>query len=560
MKRRITVLLSILLTLIMAFSVGIQAQPELVTGPGELPIVSEPITLTVLLRATSRISDFNDNDFTLWLEEQTGINLEIEVAPVEAGAAQAKLNVTLASGELPDIIAGMPFTAASLAQAGGDGQLLPLNDLLEQYGFESQRMLEERPFYRQLITSPDGNIYALPDINECYHCFASQKMWVYGPWLEALGLELPTTTQEFKDMLIAFRDQDPNGNGIADEIPMTGAALVGWHTAIDEFLMNSFVFYDRINQNSPTDRFMLDENGMIQASFTQDGYKEGLKYLAELYAEGLLDPNALIQDRDQLQILGNNGIGEEGGVNIVGAVPGGWQGQFTQVLYTDEGGRMDEWVAVPPLEGPDGFRTIGYAPWGISNYGGWAISAETEYPEAAFRLGDFLYNIEATTRNVFGNLDEDWVWSEEGAVGLDGGPALYRNLTDFGDEGNTNAHWNQAAITYRTAEYRFGQEDDGNQYVEVSLLEATRDKMMPHAPDVDQLIPPLIFGTDDAREITDLGLALETYVDEMFVQFVTGAIPVDEAWEEYLATLEGIGLPRYLEILQSTYDVQFGTD
>jgi len=555
MKKKLTLFFSILLTLVLVSSISIQAQEDIVTAPGELPIVTEPITLRILIAQTQRVASFgDDNAFTRWLEEQTGINLEIEVAPLSD--LQAKLNVTLASGELPDVIAGMPFTAASLAQTGSNGQLLPLNDLIAEYGYESANMLEERPFYGQLITSPDGNIYGLPDVNECFHCFASQKMYVYKPWLDALGLEEPTTTQEFKDMLIAFRDQDPNGNGVADEIPMSGAELIGWHTGIEEFLMNSFVFYQMIDTNS--ERLMLDDEGMVQASYAQDGYKEGLKYLADLYAEGLIDPNALIQDRDQLQIIGNNDIGVEDGVNIVGAIPGGWFGQFTQVLYADEGGRADEWVIIGPLEGPDGVRTAGYAPWGISNYGGWVISADSEYAEAAFRLGDFLYNVEATTRNVFGEPDVDWRWATEDEVGLDGGPALYTNLSDFGDEGNTNQHWNQAGITYRTAEYRLAQTDDGNQYVEVHLLEATRDKYVPTAPDPSQLIPPLVFGTEESREISDLKLALDTYVDQMFVEFVTGSIPVDDAWEEYMMTLESIGLPRYLELYQQVYDEQAG--
>jgi putative aldouronate transport system substrate-binding protein len=554
MNRKITFILSLTLMLILVSSVGVQGQTDILTAPGELPIVTEPITIKILIGQTTRVASYDDdNAFTSWVEEQTGINLEIEVAP--AADMQAKLNVTLAGDDLPDVLAGMPFTAASLAQTGANGQLLPLNDLIAEYGFESKRMLEdERPFYMSLITSPDGNIYGLPDVNECFHCFASQKMYIYGPWLDALGIEEPTTTQEFKDMLIAFRDQDPNGNGIADEIPMSGSALTGWHTAIEEFLMNSFVFYQRIDVGS--DRLMLDDDGMVQASYTQDGYKEGLKYIADLYAEGLIDPNALIQDSDQLKIIGNHEIGVEGGVNIVGAIPGGWFGQFTQVLYADEGGRADEWFIMGPLANDDGFSGIGYAPWGIGGnaYGGWVISADSEYAEAAFRLGDFLYNVEATTRNVFGEMDVDWRWSNDDEVGLDGGPALYTNLSDFGDEGNTYQHWNQAAMTYRTADYRLAQADDGNQYVEVHLLEATRDKMIPTARDISQLIPPLVFGVDESREIGDLKLGLDTYVDQMFVEFITGSVPIDDAWEEYLATLEGIGLPRYLEIYQVGYD------
>ena len=58
-------------------------------------------------------------------------------------------------------------------------------------------------------------------LEDCYHCSMSQKLWIYQPWLDALGLEMPTTTDEFEQVLLAFKEQDPNGNGQADEIPLS---------------------------------------------------------------------------------------------------------------------------------------------------------------------------------------------------------------------------------------------------------------------------------------------------------------------------------------------------
>lgn len=86
------------------------------------------------------------------------------------------------------------------------------------------------------ITAPDGNIYALPSINDCYHCSMAQKMWIYKPWLDKLGLDVPTTTDELYTVLKAFKDKDPNGNGKADEVPLTGAPRgSGWYSSIDAF-------------------------------------------------------------------------------------------------------------------------------------------------------------------------------------------------------------------------------------------------------------------------------------------------------------------------------------
>ena len=64
---------------------------------------------------------------------------------------------------------------------------------------------------------PDGNLYTLPQIDG-YRPKCVNVMMINQTWLDKLGLEKPTTLGELKDVLIAFRDKDPNGNGKQDEI------------------------------------------------------------------------------------------------------------------------------------------------------------------------------------------------------------------------------------------------------------------------------------------------------------------------------------------------------
>ena len=71
--------------------------------------------------------------------------------------------------------------------------------------------MEEVSYLKSAMTAPDGNIYALPKVNECLHCTYGQRMWINTTWLEKLGLEMPTTTDEFYQVLKAFKEQDPNG-------------------------------------------------------------------------------------------------------------------------------------------------------------------------------------------------------------------------------------------------------------------------------------------------------------------------------------------------------------
>ena len=543
-----TLLLIAMLTFVVAV---VQAQDSTVTPAGELPIVTEPTTIHIMMVQTTGVEDYNNgNKYTEWLEEQTGINVEIEVVP--NADAQAKLNVTLASGQLPDVLAGFNMDPGLIAQQGAEGQFLPLNDLIEEYGYwTKEAFYEMRPHLLSLITSPDGNIYQLPDINECFHCFMSQKMWIYQPWLDAVGMDVPTTTEEFYEVLKAFKEQDPNGNGIADEVPFSAQIWdTGWHQTVEEFIMQSFVYYDRVSPNRNQHFLYLDDDGQVQAAYAQPGYAEGLKYLNRLYAEGLIDPNAFTKDNSQIRTLANNA-----GVELLGATPGGWPGMFAQVEFVENGGRIDNWVSVPVLEGPDGFRQAAYAPWGITQ-GRWVVTSSAENPEAAFRLGDFMYSLDSTIRNVFGEEGVDWQWAEEGMLGIDGSPALYDNINQWG-EGIQNQSWQQAAIQFRTSEFRLGQNAEGD-YVEPLLYEASNENHLPYAPSIDRLIPPLVLSEEQGRELADIRLAVETYVEEMKVNFIVGNADVDAEWDNYLATLDSLGLPRLLEIFQEVYDEQAG--
>jgi putative aldouronate transport system substrate-binding protein len=539
-KKLIYALLAVALLLpAMTFAQG----GDIATPAGTFPVVNEPTVLKILVSNGEQVSDFNTNAYTQWLEEKTGIDLQIEV--VNSTDAQTKLNLVLASGDLPDILLGFTPSSSLMAQQGAQGVFLPLNDLIAKYGDETKRVFEtERPQIVPLITSPDGKIYGIPTVNECFHCFLSQKMWVYKPWLDKLGIAVPTTTDEFEAMLKAFKEKDPNGNGIADEVPFSGNASSdsagGWHNSVDQFLMNSFVFYDRIQQ----DRLLLID-GKVQGAYAQPGYKEGLRYLNRLYTEGLIDPNALIQDNPALLQLGS-----QKEPHLLGAVSGGWMGTYTEPKTLAQGGEMDNWIAIPPLKGPEGVQTAAYAPWGIT-IGSFIITNKAAHPDVAFRLGDLMYNLEATMRNTFGVEGKDWIKPPDGELGINGKQAAYRTTANWG-EGMTDSSWRQTGMTYRTADFRLSQSAK-DQFVEVPLFDAS-NAMLPFAPAIDTLIPPLTYSDSDAKEVTEIQLAVKTYVDEMLVRFITGDANIDAEWDTYIATLDTQGLPRLLEITQKAYD------
>lgn len=508
---------------------------EKVTPEGQFPITAEKTTVKIMTRSNASVKDFATNAFTKYLEEKTNVHIEWDIVPDKS--YQEKLNLVLASGDLPDVIMSMWVTPAQQMIYGSQGLFIPLNGFIEKYGKETKRMFKELPIVKDSITAPDGNIYALPAPNECYHCSMSQKLWIYKPWLDKLGLKVPTTTDEFYEVLKAFKTKDPNGNGKADEIPLSGSSK-GWNTSIDSFLMNAFTY-------NPAGKLYVD-NGKVVPAFNKPEWKEGLQYLRKLYAEGLLDPQSVLQDTNQLKKLGENPSAP-----ILGASSAGWMGEFTEA--SGPSGRWKEYVTVPPLKGPKGLQVAPYQPYEV-NGGLFVITKAAKNPEVAFRLADALYDQEMTLRSIIGEKDKDWKWADKGELGINGKQAIWKQLSKLGDV--QNSHWGQTGISLRTNEHRLGEVNDPNNSIEPLLYKETNTNYDPYKQDVKKVLPPLFYTNEQSAELAVLNKTINDFVNEMIVRFVTNDANLDKDWDAYLKNLESMNLAKFLSIHQQAYDAK----
>lgn len=483
--------------------------------------------MTVLILPEANITDYTNNEFTKWLEEKTNIHIEITLAPQDQTEADQKLNAIFASGDLPDIILnwGNMTLDRQLALAE-QGLIVPINDYIDQYRVETQRIFEEMPSAKNALTQIDGAIYSVPDVNECYHCTHAQKMWVYQPWLDKLGLQVPETTDEFEQMLIAFKTQDPNGNGQADEIPLSGN--VSWHGSLAEYLMNPFVYYQMVS--SPSGYYI--EEGVIKAPFVEEGWKEGLKYLNKLYAQGLIDPQAFTNTDEQMKVLGENPD-----VAILGAMPSGHEGIFVEIY--GQSNRWLEYTPIPPLAGPSGLRQ-NPTTTNVTGSGGFLITKANQYPAASFRLADLFLSWEGTTRSYYGIPGVDWDYVKEGEnlLSITGEPAKYKELVYHSTPHAQS--WGPSLPQYRPASYRESQADTPDAPYEGMLFRWSKENYAPY--DVDKTIPPLVITPDLATQMGDLSTTITNLVNESFAGFVNGQRDIDSEWDAYVQSLNDAGL------------------
>ncbi|MGG1553992.1 ABC transporter substrate-binding protein [Paenibacillus ferrarius] len=513
---------------------------------GAYPIVKEKITLKVMVGARDFVENYETNEFTKWYEELTNVHINWEVVPSKS--IPEKLNLMLASGDYPDVVLNMAVSNEQQMVYGKEGVFIPLNGLIEKYAPNVMQRLAELDGMKEVLTAPDGNIYSLPQIEQCYHCTMSQKLWIYKPWLDKLKLDMPTTTEGYYQVLKAFKEMDPNGNGLQDEIALAGSPK-GWNTRVDDVLMNAFI----PNNTLTSTKHMFLQDGKVKVAFDKPEWKQGLEYLNKLHKQGLLATESFTQDGTQLQQMG-----EQAGAHILGSAPGGSPGAMSKMFGAS--GKWMEFVPVPPLKGPQGVQVAAYNPYGGSMFGKFLITKNAKHPEVAIRWVDGFYGkwddpSEIMMRSLYGVPGRDWIKAEGGMIGINGQAAKYKVLVPS-ETTNQNVHWSQTAPTVRTSDFRLSEAVDPatiKQNPEVILFKATK-LYEPYQMKANTILPPLFMTREQSEELAGLQKTILEYVDQMVARFVTGDADLNKEWSQYLDTLNGMNLKRYIEIYQEAYD------
>lgn len=189
------------------------------TNPGNvLPIVTEPVTLTIAKERhmLDTTKSYNEKASFKNITEETGLTLEfVELA---AGTAAEKVPLMLAGGDMPDVFWALLSDAQILQNTT---QLVPLEGMLEDFAPNSLKTYEELGTdWRTIAIAPDDHMYGmLSRYESLYENTGDGIQIINKKWLEAVNKEVPTTLDEYYEVLKAFKEQDPNGNGQADEIP-----------------------------------------------------------------------------------------------------------------------------------------------------------------------------------------------------------------------------------------------------------------------------------------------------------------------------------------------------
>jgi len=506
---------------------------------GVFPIAKETVELRFMVPQHANVQDYATNQFTQWLEEKGNVKINFEVIPT-ADMGQ-KVQLSLASfSDMPDAylgVAGTPgnefFSATNIIRYAQEGQVIPLNEYIEAYGENTKAFLDAYSGgslgVETLMTSADGNIYYMPSIAPSIGAMTPCKLFVNQTYLEALDLELPTTLDGFYEMLKAFKENDPNGNGLADELPLVGTdanpALNPANWIMQAFVPNNIQFHR-----------LYQDNGQLYYAPVTDEWREGLKYLNQLTTEGLLASITFTQDFQSVKQIANDPNNICGGFttnNLMG------------VVQANDDEAVDRYIGMDPLNGPNGQTAISMT---LSPGNRGTITSACEYPAVVFRLFDLMMSEEASVLARYGVEGEHWQAAPEGSMSPYGLPAtieVVENLTEVPQ----NVHWN--GINPMIDDFY------GNTlyYSDIPRLQQINSETSTSYYDMlaDNYVGLLIFTPEELEEIGDIEVTLDEYVKECLAKFAVGEMDPndDTVWERYLSEFEIIGLDKYMEIGQA---------
>ncbi|MFD1881381.1 sugar ABC transporter permease [Paracoccus pacificus] len=491
----------------------------------DLKIVDEPLNLTIHMH-WPRSQGYNENyPVEKAAAAMTGIHLKDATAGRNTTESNEAMNLLLAQGKMPDIVGGH-LIKQPVNQYGPEGAFLPLNDLVKQYAPNIQAFFDSHPDILKSITAYDGNYYYIPYLPDGKF---GRAYFIRQDWLDKLGLKQPQTVDEFHDVLVAFRDRDPNGNGRKDEIPFFARE---WPEVI-----RLVTLWDARSSGSDTNHdFYVTDDGKVVHPYAQEAYRDALSNLAGWYKEKLIDPEVFTRGNSARDYLLSENLGgathdwfaSTAGYNeaLADKVPGM---NFVAMLPPASAGgkRVEEHRRIPVK--PDG----------------WAIGYQNKNPVETIKYFDFWFTEPGRNLANFGVEGQQWDM-------VNGEPTYKPEVLNSDMAVNSQMYEIGAQIQRGYwQDYRYEWQWTSEAARKGIELYEANDLLLPDFLGVN-------FNKEEQAIYDRYWPSILTYMLERQQAWVLGTGDVKADWDGYISTLNKMGYAQVIEVMNTAYKRQYG--
>jgi putative aldouronate transport system substrate-binding protein len=499
---------------------------SLVAGCGESDeAASSNIPLTYWCALDGNVSpnfkSLGDTPFSKELEKKTGVKLEYLHPP--AGQEKEAFNMMIASGDLPDLIEyswRMGFPGGP-ELAIRDNIILKLNDSINKYAPNLKKYLAEHPEIDKAVKTDSGSYYAMPFIRGDEMLLTTYGLAIRNDWLSELGLQSPTTIDEWYTVLKAFKEKKKasapfayagaGGNLLA---PFKNGVLIGAYGIILGF---------------------YQENGKVKFGPFEPAYQDFLATMNKWYKEGLLDKNFALADSKAVDAYILNG--QTGATPMF---PGSGLGKYIPALRQKNPNASMAPTTFPVLKKGDtpkfSSRTTPYD--GSFSV---AISKNCKNVKAAMKFLDFAYGDEGSLLYNFGIRGQSYNL-------VNGYPKMTDEVLNNPDKLPVGQAW----AKYARGNYN-GPFVQRKEYIEqYYTLPEQKDalKLWSRSNAAKYQLPPITPTPEESAQYGKIINVVNTYVEEFSLKVIMGNVSIND-FDKYIAQLKKIGIEKAIAIQQA---------
>ncbi|MDF2927189.1 MAG: transporter substrate-binding protein [Paenibacillaceae bacterium] len=498
--------------------------------------LAKPVTFTIAGVNGTEGENPEQTAFFKKLAEKTNVNIKFISLGANANGATEKLNVLLGTEDAPDAIMGASaMNETFLALYAKEGYLVPMNQYLKDpkvMPVFNSRILGEKADILNGITSPDGNIYSLPYVNEIPGTYLESPIWINKVWLDNLGLTVPTTLAELENVMEAFATKDANKNGDpTDEIPLLARTGAGY-----EHLEAWLSLWGIPTKDSTYENFVYVKDGKVIFAPTTEEYKAYIKTMQKWYEKKWLWNEYFTGSSQTFSAIANDAGAAKYGI-LTAKNPAG---KFT-----------DQYVAIlPPVA--EGYQPKFYLnPAYLSgSKGHFELTSHSKNPEILMAFIDQFYLMENTLEAYNGIANEDpRLTLNNGVYKVNSIPA--EEMSKYAKNTFRNYFQNNLPGSVLESDYRNGR-------VEMSAADKvkgdTYDLYAKAGVINTEVWPRPYLDPGDAAKLNEMRTDIFNTVSKYRASWVTGQSDIDKEWGAYLNSLKSMKVDDLVVIMQKTYD------
>ncbi|MBE5908312.1 MAG: extracellular solute-binding protein [Lachnospiraceae bacterium] len=504
--------------------------------------MDEKVTITGMISyPTGTEEEPNNRTIFKRLEDDTNVHVEWTAIPSDQWGDKISLNMANVN-TLTDFVFNAGFGDSDLIRYADQGVIIPVEDYIDEYMPNLKAVFDKYPEYRTMCTDENGHIWALPWIEQlgsektAIQTVGNNMTFINQKWLDFLGLETPTTVDEFEAVLKAFQEHAPELQkefGIdGDIIPMS--CIV--NDQDPNLLINGFG--DGIGDVDMGQHIAVTDDKKVICTATTDGFRKGVEWLHQLYAEGLIDPECFTQDWSTYVAKGKS--------------------HRYGVCFTWDVANIDNINDYVPLKALKA-DTVNVTPQNGSFTSGFdrgrcVVTSVCKNPALICAWLDQMYDPFQSPQNNWGTYGEDDEFDIfELSENANGDPMLKH--APLGDA---------SPVEVREAECVGGPLAILDEYYDVYVtcpddaqyrLDWIKDY---YTEDMHNkyVYPRVFMSAEDTEKLSAIQTDLVSYLNSSKAEFIRDGI-TDESWNAYLDQVNSYGIDEYLAIYQQYLDAYY---